>query len=656
MIAGTATYSTGEFIYQDFVFDDTGPSGRIDDISGPSDPFELPPGAQVIGRGYAEYPHDWNRYGDNAADLVEVRVAADAVNTYYFFRLNTLLQPDSTVIGLVVDEDNATTTGGGALPYGANVTLAGWERVYTIWGTGASVTRSGGPPAGLTALGGAVRIDLEENVIEVRVPRSVANPGARTWRMWAAVGLWDKEAGSWLPFAPNADEHNPGIRYAGATLAGRVPNIFNVAFRSMDETDDFGTDRQAKALTAGDISEFSASVDFSKLGAGYSAPIAPPPIGSYSRIYRSHLSSEGIVDLKMKPCYEAYSIDNQPRRHPTCQEFFLSRYQPYHVYVPTTYKFDARNPLVVTSHGANEYFGPDIEFAGGYGAIDATHAVVVSTLARGQSTVFLRAAEQDILESIADAKRRYSIDDDRVSLVGSSHGGGLVWIMSTLHPDIFSAGLPMIPGYIKHKQFGTENDVVLNFAYVPLGPEGDRFFNVGFKVSDLFENLRNIPLRITTGDQDPLSPPGRYELTVTDRLGELGYDYIHYGCSLHTHGPTNAALGQELLTWLINQVRVENPRLVVYKGNTGIDAWNEPWGNRHDSAYWLRDIRFADPARPFLVDAESEAIPDKTRTPTPVSGAMVEPGSPPSICHYKGLSIERGGALPIANLVDLRLT
>ncbi|MGH2783820.1 MAG: hypothetical protein ACRDJ1_01005, partial [Actinomycetota bacterium] len=227
--------------------------------------------------------------------------------------------------------------------------------------------------------------------------------------------------------------------------------------------------------------------------------------------------------------------------------------------------------------------------------------------------------------------------------------------MSTLHPDLFSAGLPMIPGYIKHKQFGSENDIVLNFGYVPLGPEGDRLFNVGFKVADLFENLRNIPVRVTTGDQDPLSPPGRYELTVTDRLAELGYDYVHYGCSVHTHGPTNATLGQELLNWLINQVRVENPRFVVYKGNTGIDAWNEPWGNKHDAAYWLRDIRFAEASRPFLVNAESKALADTSRTATPISGAMVEPGAPPSVCHYKGLEIERGAALPLSNVVEFML-
>jgi hypothetical protein len=654
-IAGTSLYSEGEFIYQDFVFDDTGPSGRVDDIAGlPGLPSQA---SNVLGRGYAEYPHDWDRYGDNAADIVEVRVAADETYVYYLFQLNTLMAEDSTVVAVSVDEDGDQSTGGGDWPLGANVALPGWERTYTFWGTGGAVTTAGGTTTALEEAGGEVSVDLEENVIEARVPRAVADPGDGIWKMWAATGLWDLGAEAWLPFAPVADEHSPGIRYAGATLAGRVPNIFNIAFRSMDETDDFGTDRQAASLTAGDISPFSAEVDFRKLGNGYSDPPQTVPTGDYTRIYRSHLKSEGIVDLQMRPCYETISIDNQPRRHPTCQEFFLSPYQPYHVHVPDTYDPAGANPLVVTSHGANEYFGPDIEFAGGYEAVDRNGAVVVSTLARGQSTVFLRAAEQDILESIADAKRAFAIDADRVSAVGSSHGGGLVWIMTTLHPDIFSAGMPMIPGYIKHREFGSENDIVLNFGYVPLGPEGDRLFGVGFKVSDLFENLRNIPMRITTGDQDPVSPPGRYELTVTDRLGELGYDYVHYGCSVHTHGPTTKELGQQLLDWLINQVRVEDPRFVVYKGNTGIDRWNEPWGNKHDSAYWVRDISLADPGRDFLVDAESFALEDVRREPTPLSGVMTTGDAPPSVCRYKGLALDpTEEALPLENRLDLDLT
>ncbi|MGH2784330.1 MAG: prolyl oligopeptidase family serine peptidase [Actinomycetota bacterium] len=651
MIAGTSTYSEGEFIYSDYVFDDTGPGGVPDVAS--ALPEQARRQLSRLAGGSAEYPHDWARYGDNAADLVELRVTADATDVHYLFRFNTLLQPDSTVIGLAVDEDANETTGGGAWSNGAGLSSTGWERLYTLWGTGGNVATPAGSAADLASLGGGSSVDLEENLITVRVPRAVADPGLGTWRMRAVVGLWDHGAGTWLAWAPLADEHSPAVRFAGAVLSSTFPNVFNVAFRPIDEPGDFGQDRQGPLLAAGDISPYSADVDFAKIAAGYSDPPAAPPAGNYNRVYRSELPGEGVVDLTLNPCYETVSGDHQPWKYPGCQDFYLSRYQPYKVTVATTYVHGVPSPLLMTSHGYNEYYTPDPQWDA---PLESHNAIGAFALGRGQGTMFVRAAERDVLEVIADVKRHYTVDANRVSAVGASHGGLFVWLMTALHPDLFSAGFPIIPGYIKHRQFGTENDVALNAAYLPLGPEGDRLQNVAFKVSDLFENLRNLPVRILTGDEDPASPPGRYELTVTDRLGALGYDYIHYGCSVHTHGPQPNNLIDQIENWLLEQVRPENPRFVVYKGNTGADAWNEPWGNVHDAAYWVRSIRFADAGRPFLVRAESHAIAEDSHTATPVSDVFVDPNVPPSVCHSKGLALDPADPLPVSNELTLDLS
>jgi hypothetical protein len=651
MIAGTFTYSRGEFIYSDFVLDDTGPGGLPALAS--TAPEQGQRQLSRLSGGNAEYPHDWARYGDNAADLVELHVTADAKNILYLFRLNTLLQPDSTVIGLAVDEDDQETTGGGAWLNGANLATTGWERLYTVWGTGGSVATPAGAPVALSTLGGGLSVDLEENLIEMRVPRAVADPGTKTWRIRAVVGLWDLQAATWLPWASTADEHSPAVRFAGAAQSSSLPNVFNVAFRPIDEPGDFGNDRQGAQLAAGDLSPYSAVVDFARIAAGYSDPPKPPPTGTYNRVYRSELPGEGVVDLSLKPCYEAFALDHQPWKYPACQDYYLSRYQPYKITVPETYVHGAPSPLMMTSHGYNEYFTPDPMWAG---PLESHRGVGAFALGRGQGTAYMRAAERDILEVMADVKKHYSIDADRVSAVGASHGGAFVWFMTALHPDLFSAGMPIIPGYIKHEEFGTENDVVLNAAYVPLGPEGDRLQSVAFKASDIFENLRNIPVRILTGDEDPASPPGRYELTVTDRLGELGYDYVHYGCSVHTHGPVPVNLLTQVENWLLEQVRPENPRFVVYKGNTGADKWNEPWGNRHDAAYWVRDIRFSDPARPFLVRAESRAIAERSFTTSPVSEVFVDPNTPPSLCHSKGLALNPAEPLAVSNELALDMT
>lgn len=660
-IAGTATYSNGEFVYQDYVFDDGGPNGGVTHAAGTTGvPEPLP--ANVGRGGHAQYPHDWDRYGDNAADIVDVRVTADSGDVYYRITLNTLMVPDSTVVAIAIDEDHDLATGGGDWPLGAHVTLGGWERVYTLWGTGGVVSDANGSAQDLASLGGAVRVDTEENVIEARVPRAVADPGTATWRMWTAGGLWDPSAGQWLAFAPQVDEHNPAIRYAGGAMAGRVPNIFNVAFRFSEDptltSPAFGNAQQAEALAHGDLSSFSADVDFSKAGNGFTDTSTPLKRGKYQRVYRSSLNGEGVVDLTMNPCYETVSVDNNLTKHPTCQEYYLSRYQPYSIYVPQSYDPGVPSPLMEASHGYNAYHTRDDALEEPIQDVAERHgALFVLTLARGQGTAYVRAAELDTLEVLEDVKRAYSVDPDRVGLVGGSHSGAMVWFMTALHPDLYSAGVPFIPGAIKSKNFGTENDVVVNFGYLPLGPEGDRLQNVQFTAMDLFPNLRNVPVRVMTGDQDPGSPPGRYEMTVTDRLGELGYDYIHYGCSAMSHTPPPVSLTTQNLEWLVTQVRVPDPRFVVYKGNTGADAWNEPWGNRHDAAYWLRDIRFADPGRQFLARAESKAIPDVRRDPHPLSGQFVTADSPPSACHFKGLALDRTeDALPVSNEVALDLS
>ena len=47
--------------------------------------------------------------------------------------------------------------------------------------------------------------------------------------------------------------------------------------------------------------------------------------------------------------------------------------------------------------------------------------------------------------ALRDAKRRYSIDDDRVFLGGSLIGGNMAWDFGLAHPDLF-AGVVVISG------------------------------------------------------------------------------------------------------------------------------------------------------------------------------------------------------------------
>src|SRR5437667_11304114 len=95
LVSGTEAYVNGEYLYQDFLYDDYG-----SDTDG-SGGTPLSPR-----RGDIEYPTDRSRYGGNAADIVEFRVAASPDSVAYRITLNTLLAPDSTIVAIAFDTDH----------------------------------------------------------------------------------------------------------------------------------------------------------------------------------------------------------------------------------------------------------------------------------------------------------------------------------------------------------------------------------------------------------------------------------------------------------------------------------------------------------------------------------------------------------------------
>src|SRR4051812_19520530 len=87
LVSGTTAYRRGEFLYQDYLYDDTGARQTPD----PSDPrmagnlFSKPNGTYT-------YPTD-REYASNAADFVELRVKPLRKATAFRITLNTLLDP-----------------------------------------------------------------------------------------------------------------------------------------------------------------------------------------------------------------------------------------------------------------------------------------------------------------------------------------------------------------------------------------------------------------------------------------------------------------------------------------------------------------------------------------------------------------------------------
>jgi hypothetical protein len=271
---GTSQYSHGEFIYQDYIFDDLG--AETNSRSQQHGTFSPPSGDY-------RYPTDEKRYGYNAADLLELRLAADRDSLWILARMNTLKVPDSTVVAVAFDTDRRSTTGGGEWPFGAGLKVAGVDRVVTLWGTGGAITRL---PSGATAPLRDVGVDTanDDNAIEARVPRGLLG-GGPVLRVWAATGLWDPSTRQWMP-VPSGD---PTATHPGGGSATVPARAFNVAFRP-NESGSYMEEGQAAALANGDISALHADVDLRLLLSGATRPFKVVPGRFYTVVMDQNLT------------------------------------------------------------------------------------------------------------------------------------------------------------------------------------------------------------------------------------------------------------------------------------------------------------------------------------------------------------------------------
>jgi len=120
--------------------------------------------------------------------------------------------------------------------------------------------------------------------------------------------------------------------------------------------------------------------------------------------------------------------------------------QPYGLVIPDSYRPDGdrKYRLDLWFHGRGEltselkFINERLRSKGRYAPEDT---IVLHPYGR-YSNAFKFAGEIDVLEALADAKRRLRIDDDRISVRGFSMGGAGCWQMAVHYPDLFFAANP----------------------------------------------------------------------------------------------------------------------------------------------------------------------------------------------------------------------
>src|SRR5436190_3743914 len=129
LVSGAAAYRDGEYLYQDYLYDDHGATGTPD----PNNPVGLSANTYSPPAGSATYPTD-PVYANNAADLVELRVKPLDDATAFRVTLNTLKAPAKTAFTIALGSSSVAR----AWPHGAGVRSPA-ALFLTVHGTGAEL-------------------------------------------------------------------------------------------------------------------------------------------------------------------------------------------------------------------------------------------------------------------------------------------------------------------------------------------------------------------------------------------------------------------------------------------------------------------------------------------------------------------------------------
>ncbi|HVL33492.1 MAG TPA: hypothetical protein VM600_07925, partial [Actinomycetota bacterium] len=366
MISGTSEYVNGTYVWTDYAYDD----------------------------------RDGGAAAQNRADLIQLQIDLDADEVIVRAILQTLHQSPSTHSTLTVafDTDLDVATGSGPDEFGwVSPVPMGIDVLYSS--ARAKLFRSttdGWAPAAHAD----VVVDPAANVMEVRLPRAVLDPGTATWRAYAGLGIGRVDD---LAFVGNEEPHTWQNAKQAAILEGR-----------------------------GSPLEAASQIDFGKIAARVDERVSSTAAGFHTLLYRSELDlGEGIRD---------FTIRGPAEQRVRLGEMYAGPYQPYLVWIPTVLPADP--PLVTFLHGLGgthtssaSMFGP--------GKFEPA-AVVAMPLGRAGMSFFLGPGEQDVLDVTDDAIARYGVDPERVVLAGVSMGGFGAFRLGILRPDRWSAIVPLI--------------------------------------------------------------------------------------------------------------------------------------------------------------------------------------------------------------------
>ena len=429
LVSGASAYRNGEFLYQDYLYDDRGAAQR------------------------ALYPETlYDKTHDNAADFVELRVKPGTDSTAIRISYNTLIDPDvvatTIALGDAVKAAHIPSGAGGTEPATIFVTVHGKTATITDAASGSTIGSA------------KVSVDMLRRQVEVRVPYSAFDTRGKTVRIAAGTGLWDAAKGAYLtpedPPAPPPPEPGavaPRNRPPLPPLSASRSLFFNVAFRYHETLNTtsalpfFSDVVQADQLAKGDLSSFYADVDFAKLASGKTDDSQIPAKGFMSRIIASHFET---IQGRAKPLARGAQCTG------FCPSEYSGRLQPYEMYIPQMAPPASGYGLTLDLHSADasyaRWIGQDRQVEMGE---RGTGSIVITPFGRGLRGGYTGQSGADVFEVWHDVASRYKIDPQYVSLAGVSMGTMGMFKFAGQYPDLFAAmagsvGCPSDPILANH--------------------------------------------------------------------------------------------------------------------------------------------------------------------------------------------------------------
>src|SRR3954453_13107693 len=203
LVSGTTAYRRGEFLYQDYLYDDNGAHLTVD----PNDPRTA---GNLFSKqnGTYTYPTD-SAYANNAADFVELRAKPQRTSTAFRVTLNTLKDPSRVAFSIGIGGRKGKPHD---FPFGASV-KAPADLFLTVHPNGKKLVAeldkaSNGKKVKGKAPKGSV--SLKRRQIEGGVSHARWNPRPPSVRLGAGAGLWDASANRYLLPQASADSSHPG--------------------------------------------------------------------------------------------------------------------------------------------------------------------------------------------------------------------------------------------------------------------------------------------------------------------------------------------------------------------------------------------------------------------------------------------------------------